>query len=394
MMSFSRCLGLLLLLAAGARAEKKIAVVFSGHPRSFLEASVRRNIKTRALAPLCKEVQCDVFFLVSTTDESLFSGERHRRKGPNVTATEVAELVSDWNVAGIADIENPPPRARRGECNFEQPDAKFGPELANVAMALELVERAGQKYEAVVRMRYDAVWIREPPSILQMMNNSIVVPRHHFPINNHFAVVPMQFATAYFRGPLQLWSKCDPHWRRPQKMLDNPEGLLLRSLLEAKVPVTKIDGLYLTIYRLQDGAECLRLKAYVHGNIAGDCECQFPATDPQKSTPEEKTLVYTFDDVVDAGTGEKVKIAVTEKTYKDRVSSTCAVVPAFRDQCMAHVDALDRAFEVLRRSRRDRNILWDDSFISSAKFADFRIESMDEWNAWIANPNQSVPNQV
>ncbi|KAJ8607065.1 hypothetical protein CTAYLR_009896 [Chrysophaeum taylorii] len=371
---------------------KRLAVVFCGHPRSFLDPEIRRNVLRLGVGPLCADATCDLFVLVSRTDASLFDETAPSRvRARNVTAAEIRGMLKGYR-ATVRDVENPPPTpARAADCPYPRPASALGYELANAAAAFAMVRESDGTYDAIVRMRFDAVWVRPAPSLAALLGtttNEVIVPRHHFPVNNHFAVVPFDLAEAYFEGPLALWASCDVAWA-PGKMLDNPEGLLLKSLLDRNVAIRRID-LYLTIYRpgTGGGAECVRLRAY-GGTVAAECACGFPSVDPAKhrsNLREDAGFFYTFDNVY-GDAGNKLQIAVSEATYRDDVRRACAGLDP-PDPCLEHETALARAFEVLAASRARRNILWDDSFISSSKFAGFAIDTLDQWNAWVRDPHR------
>lgn len=398
------------ILAASVTAALRAAVVFSGHPRSFLEANVRRNVLRMGIQPLCSgEARCELFILVSKNDASLFG---NRTAARNTSAREVAETLDaeGWNRGGVRvravqDVDNPPPRARRSaDCGGTRPSQGLGYELANVAMAFVMVtaaEAESGEYDAVVRARFDAIWVRPAPPLSQVLDaTSITVPAHHFPINNHFAVAPRALADAYFEGPLELWARCDEVAGPWHRMLDNPEGVLLKSLLDRGIRVRRLEGLYLTIYRptypaRPGGAECARLLAYAGERVADECACQFPSIDPVASKPpaeeafSSSSFIYTFDDVYDAD-GQRARVALSPDNYRDALRETCARIGDAGEarRCLEHQGTLERAFEVLAQARAKRNILWDDSFISSAKFAELSIDSLEEWNAWARDPHQ------
>lgn len=490
--AFGACLLLTSTTGLPSTSQLRIAVVFSGHPRSFLEKHVRTNIRRRALGPLCADVLCDVFMLVSLNDATLFDNStRARVMARNTTAEEVERLLEsdggwgmhsssnssdgsyfvDMNNSGnraalswimvrqVRGILNPPPRARRPEtCNWTRPAFAYGYELANVATAFNMVTssetKGGFRYDGCLRMRFDVVWIRPPPPIpLLLRARSIVIPRHHFPVNNHLALMPRALAEAYFEAPLKLWSSCENRWGEPGKMLENPEGILLKSLLDLGINIRRELGLYMTIYRpalsleqqelgrdsaihpdhesspalaqlKQGGAECARLLAYrttaKARTVATECTCQFSSVDPmvsKKSTHQiisanqtdvaasdnmmsaavqvgstgKASMLYTFGDIIREN-GDEVQIAVSEDTYQEDIEKFCSAIeptqPEASRRCLMHKVGLERAFDIISRSRAHRNILWEDSLISSAKFAEFEINSLSEWNKWVRDPGQ------
>ena len=470
-------------------ARGDVAVVLCGHPRSFLRADVRANVRERALAHLCAGVTCDVFMLVSTSDQSLFDVDKKkagRRPGGvrarNVTAREIVDILAadgSWGVPrgdaataaddaavrvrAVVEIANPPPLARDAACDDGSARARreLGFELANAAAAFALVRDAegdgGPRYELVARMRFDAVWIRPPPSARALAREAapdgadgdddavVVVPRHHFPLNNHFALMTRAAAPAYFDAPLAAWARCSDApgggWRVPA-YLDNGEGLLLKALLDARVGVRRVHGLYLTLYRLGardaavaradtiggdaagggaagrgGGAECMRLKAYKREDaraIDGECAAQFVAIDPADRVVgnpplsadadgddggnDASALVYEIDELTDAARcadDEPLRVKIDAATYRDALDAACANAvwrescgaSGVPERCAIHAGHLERAVQALERAEAARVIQWKDSMISTRAFADFEISSLEDWDEWVEKAN-------
>ena len=86
----------------------------------------------------------------------------------------------------------------------------------------------------LVRLRFDVVWVRPPPSLLDVLVpapndiisdlNVAVVPRHHFPVNNHVAILGRAAADAYVDGPIQVWRNCSEDWSRPRRRYQIPRA--------------------------------------------------------------------------------------------------------------------------------------------------------------------------
>ena len=68
------CWRAVVLAAACARASapERVAVVFAGHPRTFLsDARVRENVRVRGVGAFCASAACEVFALAACVDGSL-----------------------------------------------------------------------------------------------------------------------------------------------------------------------------------------------------------------------------------------------------------------------------------------------------------------------------------
>ena len=235
---------------------------------------------------------------------------------------------------------------------------------------------------------------------------------------------------------MNLWRSCAADWRSPDGLglpgsVANPEGILLRALLDAGIFARRVPGLYLTVYR-EDGAECARLKAYRRGDgrsVFGECERsyrrrrrifsegadsisagvvlrsdqvsrRYASTDPRKSrdTPAEALLIYTFLDAVEVK-GEAFRadasLPINLTTWRDDVGAKCAslahIAAPFvghtrKGYCLDHLHKLGNSMKIMEEARHLRLILWDDSFISSPRFADYQIKTRGQWDAFALAP--------
>ena len=207
-----RCAAVAAVLAAAAAApdELRAAVVFAGHPRTFLTSETVRSNVLAGVDALCATIKCDVFAVVAKTDGSLFPNAAPHAEA---SAEDVAEAFRNLQHAAVGQIvaaEDPHPDWRRDDCEDDRrPDLNYGRELAHARAAWALVREAedGFLYDVVMRLRFDVVWVRPPPSFLEILvpaSNDIisdlnvaVVPRHHFPVNNQLHPVKSAIGTFF-----------------------------------------------------------------------------------------------------------------------------------------------------------------------------------------------------
>ena len=154
---------------APAPAMLRAAVVFAGHPRTFLTSETVRSNVIAGVDALCATIKCEVFAVVAKTDGSLFPnpaphaeascrgrGRRvpqpsERGRGPNRPAAEDPHPNGGETLAKRTGgptsimVESSPTRARPGRSS-RKPKTAF-------CMIL------------FVRLRFDVVWVRPPPSL-------------------------------------------------------------------------------------------------------------------------------------------------------------------------------------------------------------------------------------
>ena len=232
-----RCALVAAVLAAAAAApdELRAAVVFAGHPRTFLTTPTIRQNVIAGVDALCTTIKCEVYAVVAKTDGSLFPNPAPHAEACAEDVVDAFRNLQHAAVGQIVSAEDPHPEWRRDDCEEEdrRPDLNYGRELAHARAAWALVREAedGFLYDVVTRLRFDVVWVRPPPSLLEVLvpaSNDIVsdlnvavVPRHHFPINNHVAILGRKAANAYFDGPIQVWRNCSEDWSRTPASLSN-----------------------------------------------------------------------------------------------------------------------------------------------------------------------------
>ncbi|KAJ1460045.1 glycosyl transferase family 90-domain-containing protein [Pelagophyceae sp. CCMP2097] len=336
-----------------------VAVVFSGAARAFAARSVRENVLRRALVPLCAAAWCDVFMLI--TAENLEAAGTQR---PGSAAADVFALLAADGGWGIFGARHAATRVRTRRC-ADAPAAPDAPRTrglfdAKLAWSLVVAEEVarGYEYEFVLRMRFDAVWMRPPSGVAEIVGVCavcVVSPRHDFPLNDHFAAMTRSAADAYFAQPLEVAQG----WRAPA-VLDNAQGVLLKALLLDGVEVRR-EPLFLTLYRPFEaqspgGAECSRFLAYAASDrgVAEECRCLFPEVDSAARWPGKACDGETCDGEACDGGGAGASA-----------------------DCRARGDALEA--DVVADARRKRHMLWADSVMSLAQLASLEISSLDDW---------------
>ena len=174
-----RCALVATVLAAAAAApdELRAAVVFAGHPRTFLTSETVRSNVIAGVDALCATIKCDVFAVVAKTDGSLFPNPAPHAEASAEDVVDAFRNLQHAAVGQIVTAEDPHPHCRREKCEDDRrPDLNYGRELAHAAAAWALVREAedGWTYDIVVRLRFDVVWVRAPPSLLD-----VLVPAPH-----------------------------------------------------------------------------------------------------------------------------------------------------------------------------------------------------------------------
>lgn len=370
---------------AAGESRLRAAVVLGGHPRTFLSVQRVRDNVINGVDALCATVHCDVFAVVAATDGSLFANPAPHARANAGDVEAAFRGLKHARIGCIVSAEDPHPAWRRDACDEDRrPALDYGRELAHVRAAWALVKAAedGITYDVVLRLRFDVVWVRPPPDLLDILApskndvvaalNLVVVPRHHFPVNNHVAVLGRATAGAYFDGPFALWRNCSEDWSRTPASLANPEGLLLKSLLYQNVAVRRVP-LFATIFRTK-GAECARLQAYRRGDartVSRECTATFPAADPRSRTaPSEGQLIYEMADL-------NTHVVINPETHMQDIRTACDAQGG--RTCDAHAAMLDELMATSSKARALRLIVWEDSFITSSRFADLHLNSLQQW---------------
>ena len=147
-----------LTAAAAAPDELRAAVVFSGHPRTFLTVETVRSNVLAGVDALCTRIECEVFAVVAKTDGSLFPKPAPHAAASAEDVVDVFRNLQHAAVGRVVSAEDPHPDWRRDDCEDDRrPDLNFGRELAQARAAWALVNAAadGCTYDIEVRQRCD-----------------------------------------------------------------------------------------------------------------------------------------------------------------------------------------------------------------------------------------------
>ena len=121
----------------------RAAVVFAGHPRTFLTSETVRSNVIAGVDALCATIKCDVFAVVAKTDGSLFPNAAPHAEACAEDVVDAFRNLQHAAVGQIVSAEDPHPDWRRDNCEEDRrPDLNYGRELAHARAAWALVKAA------------------------------------------------------------------------------------------------------------------------------------------------------------------------------------------------------------------------------------------------------------
>jgi len=263
-----------------------VGVVLSGTLRTFVSPIVRRRFVAamstfrRSGVGGAPSVPCDVEILAHVPKPSVAGAQQEvpqftalsewRKSVPSFEATESqirhaikelnASLSNDTCVSGSTDqgtlrlvhvVTFAEKKIRTSIIPSEGGTVSLGhrsahAQLAKLAAAFDSLvlpreEHLGRRYSWLVRCRWDLAWLARPPSFESLRHDAISVPYTSWPISDQFAVVPRHLARPYFHAHRTRFREEHPNdpWVLPGEA--GTEVVLLRNLLEHRVPIRFIE---------------------------------------------------------------------------------------------------------------------------------------------------------
>ena len=236
LLSFATCPALSSSEAPSAAAcqATNVAFTFTGHFRTFADPrvheSIVNNLVARVVGQNCLH-KAYFFFLPNLSSDkggAAFEVRAGKESLPDDSARKIlqSDLRFQLNLAVIEKKFAPfsastivqPFKATEAipsspPCPDYPKSSSYSQYMA-IQAAYELVEKFcrehGVVFSHVVRCRFDVAYpVPLPLSPQTLPTNSIIVPSSHFPISDHFAVVPYSLAPIYFSVAESL-SLCVP----------------------------------------------------------------------------------------------------------------------------------------------------------------------------------------
>mmetsp|Transcript_9884 Transcript_9884/g.20064 ORF Transcript_9884/g.20064 Transcript_9884/m.20064 type:complete len:1039 (-) Transcript_9884:25-3141(-) len=324
-----------------------VAFTFTGHVRTFSDPrivdSILDNLLRGLLPAECVGDRAHLFILPNagqSTNPATPSGEIYEATSGMESSVSleafdydelaavlkskfepvVKELVFEPFDVSLFHSTYPP----QNECETNPPNSTYH-QYATLKNAwdstLAYTQRTGVTFGYHVRCRFDVAYLqpltRLPPSTLSPPDSSIHVANFHFPISDHFAIIPSNFAEAYYTGPLSLFYAC-PRSRMFNDEFGPNESLLYYTLrVASNIPVTYRDDIEFAIVRMGKGAECSRLLSSSE-DAFNRCLEYFKGT--QSLAPPYDYTVYRRGE--DTESAEKAIFNV-EFSYHDRPFGYC-----------------------------------------------------------------------
>ena len=112
--------------------------------------------------------------------------------------------------------------------------------------------------------------------------------------------------------------------------------------------------------------------------VSRECALLFRRRTRDDDAPAEGKLVYEMNDI-----GKYV--VVDPKTYENDIYEACREVDD-EELCSAHVSQLKTLLEMIAKARDLRLVVWEDSFVSSSRFADLQLNAIEHWTDFEKRP--------
>ena len=204
-------------------ASHRVAFIFAGSPRSFVETAVSESISYNLIAALCPRKFChgDIFWRVSYTDNInlLGSAKGMTRNADNANLLmrimDLAESRFRQEINGLviskrSDIGSETEK-REQRTNFNSLDHQIFRDLdprrysmyfnrwSAYRLALEYEKKIGVEYTWMVHCRFDAAWFEPILPIMLWPPDRVWVPDCWFEDTvDTFALIPRKYSDGYF----------------------------------------------------------------------------------------------------------------------------------------------------------------------------------------------------